>query len=78
MITTKRRLPVNHAGHAAGPACPEGRLLALKCLGIPEVAGRAAMSRRRTLMRSVAAFCARLRPRHRALDEIPGPLGPVQ
>jgi hypothetical protein len=66
MITTTRRLPVNDAGHAAGPACPDGRLLALKCLGIPQVATRAAMSSRRTLMRSLAAFCARIRPRNTA------------
>jgi hypothetical protein len=62
MITTTRRLPVNDAG----PACPDGRLLALKCLGIPQVATRAAMSSRRTLMRSLAAFCARIRPRNTA------------
>jgi len=51
---------------AADPACPDGRLLALKCLGIPQVATRAALSRRRALMRSLAAFCARIRPRHTA------------
>ena len=66
MITTTRRLPVNDAGHAAGPACSDGRLLALKCLGIPQVATRAARSRRRALMRSLAAFCARIRPRNTA------------
>jgi hypothetical protein len=38
MITIERRLPVNDAGDAAGPACPDGRLLALKCLGILQVA----------------------------------------
>ena len=62
MITTQRRLP----GNDAGPACPDGRLLALKCLGIPQVATGAAMSRRRTLMVSLAAFCARIRPRNTA------------
>ena len=66
MITTTRRLPATDAGHAAGPACPDGRLLALRCLGIPQVATRAAMSRRRTLLRSLAAFCARIRPRNTA------------
>jgi len=66
MITTKRRLPVNDAGHAAGPACPDGRLLALQCLGIPQVATRAATSRRRRLMRSLVAFGARIRPRNTA------------
>jgi hypothetical protein len=66
MITTTRRRPVNDAGHGAGPACPDGRLLALQCLGIPQVATRAAMSRRRRLLRGLAAFCARLRPRNTA------------
>ncbi len=66
MITTERPLAVSDAGDPAGPACPDGRLLALKCLGIPQVATRAAMSRRRTLMRGLAAFCARIRPRHTA------------
>jgi ribonuclease D len=63
MITIERRLPVTDAGD---PACPDGRLLALKCLGIPQVATRAALSRRRTLVRSLAAFCARIQPRNTA------------
>jgi len=66
MITIERRRPVDHAGDPAGPACPDGRLLALKCLGIPQVATRAAMSRRRTLTRSLAALWARIQPRHTA------------
>ena len=66
MITIERRVPVDDAGDPAGPACPDGRLLALRCLGIPQVATRAAMSRRRTLLRSLAAFCARIRPRNTA------------
>ena len=37
-------------------------LRSLRCLGIPQVATRAAMSSRRTLTRNLAAFCARLRP----------------
>jgi hypothetical protein len=61
MITTERTLPVNDAADPAGPACPDGRLLALKCLGIPQVATRTTMSRRRALMRGLAAFCARNR-----------------
>jgi len=64
MITIERRVPVNDAGDPAGPACPDGRLLALRCLGIPQVA--TALSRRRTLMRSLAAFCARIQPRNTA------------
>lgn len=59
MITIEPRRPVNDAGD---PACADGRLLALRCLGIPQVATRAAMSRRRTLVRGLAAFCARVRP----------------
>ena len=66
MTAIQRRPPVNDAGDPAGPACPDGRLLALRCLGIPQVATRAAMSRRRTLLRSLAAFCARIRPRNTA------------
>jgi hypothetical protein len=66
MTTIQRRLPVNDAGDPAGPACPDGRLLALRCLGIPQVATRAAMSRRRTLLRMLAAFCARIQPRNTA------------
>ena len=66
MIIIERRPPVNDAGDPAGPACPDGRLLALRCLGIPQVATRAAMSRRRTLLRSLAAFCARIQPRNTA------------
>lgn len=65
MITIQRRPPVNDTG-TPGPACPDGRLLALRCLGIPQVATRAAMSRHRTLMRGLAAFCARIRPRNTA------------
>ena len=57
---------MDDAGDPAGPACPDGRLLALRCLGIPQVATRAAMSRRRTLMRSLTAFCARIQPRNTA------------
>ena len=66
MTTLKRRPPVDNAGHAAGSACPDGRLLALRCLGIPQAATRAALSRRRTLMRGLAALCARIRPRNTA------------
>ncbi len=48
------------------PGCPDGRLLALRCLGVPEVITRAPLSRRRALARRLAAFCARLRPRNTA------------
>ncbi len=66
MTAIQRRLPVNDAGDPAGSACPDGCLLALRRLGIPQVATRAAMSRRRTLLRNLAAFCARIRPRNTA------------
>lgn len=49
-------------GPATGPACADGRLLALRCLGLPQVITRAPMSRRRALRYRLAAFCARLRP----------------
>jgi hypothetical protein len=65
MITTERP-PGNDAGAPGGPACPDGRLLALRCSGTPQVATRAAMSRRRTLLRSLTAFCPRIRPRQTA------------
>ena len=53
---------VNDTGYPDGPARPEGRLLALRCLGIPQVATRAPMSRRRALWHRLAAYCARIRP----------------
>ena len=46
----------------AGPTRPEERLLALRCLGVPQVATRTPMSRRRALRYRLAAYCARLRP----------------
>jgi hypothetical protein len=53
---------VNETGYPGGPTRPEGRLLALRCLGIPQVATRTPMSRRRALRYRLAAYCARLRP----------------
>ena len=53
---------MNDNAPSAGPTCPEGRLLALRCLGIPQVTTRAPMSRRRALRHRLAAFCARIRP----------------
>ena len=52
---------VNDTGYPH-PARPEGRLLALRCLGIPQVATRTPMSRRRALWHRLAAYCARIRP----------------
>lgn len=48
--------------HPDGPARPDGRLLALRCLGIPQVATRTPMSRRRALRYRLTAYCARMRP----------------
>jgi ribonuclease D len=53
---------VNETGYPGGPTRPEGRLLALRCLGLPLVATRTPMSRRRALRYRLAACCARLRP----------------
>jgi hypothetical protein len=52
---------VNKTGYPGGPTRPEGRLLALRCLGLPLVA-TTPMSRRRALRYRLAACCARLRP----------------
>ena len=53
---------MNDTGYADGPGRPEGRLLALRCLGLPQVAMRTPMSRRRALRYRLAAYCARIRP----------------
>ena len=53
---------VNDTGYPDGPARPEGRLLALRCLGIPQIATRTPMSRRRALCYRLAACWARIRP----------------
>jgi hypothetical protein len=62
MTATERGLPSPVTGNAVGSGCADGRLLALRCLGIPEVTTRAPMSRRRAVARRLAAFCARVRP----------------
>jgi hypothetical protein len=46
----------------AGAGHEDGRLLALRCLGIPQVATRTPMSRRRALRYRLAAYRVRLRP----------------
>jgi hypothetical protein len=53
---------VNETEHPSEPTRLEGRLLALRCLGLPEVVTRTPMSRRRALRYRLAACCARLRP----------------
>ena len=65
MTPTQQGL-ADDSGNSGGPGCPEGRLLALRCLGIPQVATRAPISWRGALSRRVAAYCARIRPRNTA------------
>ncbi len=62
MTATERELPASATESPPGAGCPDGRLLALRCLGIPQVITRAPMSRRLALARRLAAFCARIRP----------------
>jgi hypothetical protein len=66
MTATERGLPASVTDNPLGPGCTDGRLLALRCLGIPQVITRAPVSRRRALARRLAAFCARIRPRNTA------------
>jgi hypothetical protein len=53
---------VNDTGYPGGPDRPEGRLLALRCLGLPQVATRTSISRRRAVRYRLAAYWARIRP----------------
>src|ERR1700683_2909154 len=62
MTVTEPGRPTSGAENPPGPGCPAGRLLALRCLGVPQVTTRAPMSGRRALARRLAAFCARIRP----------------
>ena len=62
MTATERGLPASVTENPPGPGCPDGRVLALRCLGIPQVITRAPVSRRRALTRRLAAFCVRIRP----------------
>jgi hypothetical protein len=66
MRPTQRGPGVGHSGDPGGPGCPQGRLLALRCLGIPQVATGTPVGWRRALRRRVAAYCARIRPRNTA------------
>ena len=66
MTTAERGLPASVTENPLGPGCTDGRLLALRCLGIPQVITRAPVTRRRALARRLAAFCARIRPRNTA------------
>jgi hypothetical protein len=53
---------VNETAYHGAPDRPEARLLALRCLGLPQVATRTPMSRRRALRYRLTAYCARIRP----------------
>ena len=53
---------MNETGYYAGPPRPEARLLALRCLGIPQVSTRVPMSRLSALRYRLAAYRARIRP----------------
>ena len=66
MTATERGRSASDTEDSARPGCPDGRLLALRCLGIPQVITRAPVSRRRALSRRLTAFCARIRPRNTA------------
>ena len=62
MTAIERGLPASVTENPLGPGCPDGRVLALRCLGIPQVITRAPVSRRRGFARKLVAFCARIRP----------------
>ena len=66
MTATERGLPASVAENSLGSGSPDGRLLALRCLGIRQVTTRAPVSRHRALARRLVAFCARIRPRNTA------------
>jgi hypothetical protein len=63
MTTNQRGFPVSDTGNPDAPAFSDGRLLALKCLGIPQVITRAPMSTGRALRHRLAAYRARIHPR---------------
>jgi hypothetical protein len=66
MMTTTERGRADHTRSPAGTGYPEGRLLALRCLGIPQVTTRTHVSKPRALMHRLGAYCARIRPRNTA------------
>lgn len=53
---------MNDSEEPGGPTRPEGRLLALRCLGIPQVITGTPMNRRRALRYRLTAYWARIRP----------------
>ena len=62
MTATGQELPEDDIGNATRVGYPDGRLLALRCLGIPQVAMRTPVSWHRALRHRVAAYWARIRP----------------
>jgi hypothetical protein len=66
MTATEPGRPADVTENPPEPGFPDGRLLALRCLGVPQVTTRTPMSGRRALARRLAAFCARIRPRNTA------------
>jgi hypothetical protein len=62
MTATEPGRPASASAAPFGAGCPDGRLLALRCLGLPQMIAQAPVSRRRVLARRLAAFCARIRP----------------
>jgi hypothetical protein len=62
MTATEPGRPARASADPFGAGCADGRLLALRCLGLPQTITQAPVSRRRVLARRLAAFCARIRP----------------
>ena len=65
-MTTTECGPAYDTGNPTGAGYPEGRVLALRCLGIPQVTTRTPVSKPRALMHRLGAYCARIRPRNTA------------
>jgi hypothetical protein len=62
-MTATTRLPsVTDSEGPTAPGHPDGRVLALRCLGIPQVATGSPVSWRSALRRRMAAYWARIRP----------------
>lgn len=64
---------MDDTGNPAGPGYPEGRVLALKCPGMPQAATRAPMSRHRAVRNRAAAYCTRIRQRKFRRTHVTGP-----
>jgi hypothetical protein len=66
MTATQRGPRAGDSGKPGGPGYSEARLLALRCLGIPQISTRTPIGWHRALRRLLAAYCARIRPRNTA------------